>query len=130
MKGLDEIFKSVEQLTDTVISRDPFMVRSLKFKRELDIALAPYYEIRNDLIKKRKQTNITSFFTSPAPPKTSSSTSILMPSTSGYVAPKPATSGTSSAKPSSIAAFFRPRPSPTTSEDGSDQEEFTGFELA
>jgi hypothetical protein len=102
MKDLDDLFKSADHLINTAVDRDPFMVRSLKFKRQIESVMAPYKEIRQDLVYKAKQTSITSFFTK-SPPASST------PSTSGISSAKPSTSGIASAKPSTsgIASFFR-----------------------
>lgn len=125
MKNLDDIFKQADELSRTVVSNDPFLVRSLKFKRDLEAILTPYREVRASIIKKRKQTTITSFFKSPPSKQVSSK-----PSTSS--APSdPSKPSTSSA---SIAAFFRPvssqEPSQQSKASPPPGSDFEGFQQA
>lgn len=53
--------KGVE-LHDEALAIDPFMERSLKFKRGLIQLLAPYFELQTDLRRHLKQTTLQSFF--------------------------------------------------------------------
>lgn len=62
LKEVTEIFLLAKELALKVSEVDPSLERSLKFNRELDVALAPYNEVRKELERNRKQTKITSFF--------------------------------------------------------------------
>lgn len=62
-KILENCFMMASKLTETLFQEDPVMERSLKCRREIEMALAPYREIQRELKQKSKQTLITSFFT-------------------------------------------------------------------
>jgi hypothetical protein len=64
LKEMNEIFRLAKELTVKVSEVDPSLERSIKFSREIDVALAPYKEVRKELEHKKKQTKITSFFNS------------------------------------------------------------------
>lgn len=69
-KALREIFKLADQLKEKVMEIDPFMERSIIFKRSIDTVVAPYTEIYKDVKTKERQLQITAFLK----PATSSST--------------------------------------------------------
>lgn len=62
LNTLESCFLMASKLTETLFKNDPVMERSLKCKREIEMALAPYREIQRGLQQKTKQTLITSFF--------------------------------------------------------------------
>ncbi|XP_064421091.1 tigger transposable element-derived protein 1-like [Latimeria chalumnae] len=95
-KMLAEVLQMGKALADKVFEIDPFMERSIKFKRALEAAMMPYKESYRDLQNKAKQSTITSFFnrdnstttatattTTPAathsPPATTTITSLTSP---------------------------------------------------
>ena len=78
LSGLNEIFLDMKKLCDKVVDLDPFMERSIKVKHLLEEALAPYKEVRNDLLKGQKQTSIRRFMKPRTPEKDEP-----QPSTSG-----------------------------------------------
>ncbi|CAK9822349.1 Tigger transposable element-derived protein 1 [Anthophora retusa] len=61
LESILEGINLAEQLEFHFLSTDPSGERSARFRRELHKCLTPYYEIYNDLSRKRKQTKITDF---------------------------------------------------------------------
>ncbi|KAI1888220.1 hypothetical protein AGOR_G00182770 [Albula goreensis] len=73
-------------LADYFIDIDPFMERSLKFKRGLEELLAPYKQLQKDFQNKIKHSSILSYF------KLSSESADCKPQSSTSKAPQPSTS--------------------------------------
>uniref|UniRef100_UPI00358E3E0E tigger transposable element-derived protein 1-like n=1 Tax=Myxine glutinosa TaxID=7769 RepID=UPI00358E3E0E len=61
LKSLSEILQLAKALSDRVFEVEPFMERSIKFKRELESMIIPYREVYKDLQKKAKLSQIPSF---------------------------------------------------------------------
>ena len=89
LSGINEIFLDMKRLCDKVVDLDPFMERSIKVKHLLEDALAPYREVRNDLLKAQKQTSIRRFMHPTSPRKDEP-----QPSTSGITTSRSPTSET------------------------------------
>ncbi|CAH2004236.1 unnamed protein product [Acanthoscelides obtectus] len=61
LKTLNKCFTKAHDLIELLIREDPTMERSLKSKREVFAALAPYKEIEKNLRNEAKQSKITSY---------------------------------------------------------------------
>uniref|UniRef100_UPI00358EF42B tigger transposable element-derived protein 1-like isoform X1 n=1 Tax=Myxine glutinosa TaxID=7769 RepID=UPI00358EF42B len=61
LKSLSEVLQLAKALSDRVFEVDPFMARSIKFKREVEDMIIPYKKVFKDLQKKAKQVPTTSF---------------------------------------------------------------------
>ena len=53
--NLNKIMAAVKSVSDLVCELDPFMERSLKFKRNVEDAELPYKELLKDLIRNRSK---------------------------------------------------------------------------
>lgn len=62
LKTLNKCFSMAHDLTELLIREDPTTERSLKTKREIFAALAPYKEVEKNLRNEAKQSKITSYF--------------------------------------------------------------------
>jgi hypothetical protein len=126
LKSVNRIFTAAAVLSETIDQLDPFMSRSLNCKRQIEDLIAPYKEIKKDLLNKARQTSITQFL-APTPQKekysqqkvsaTPSTSSAQKPLTSFF---KPQASSRSVADVSAAAEedFFR---------DDSEEDSFPGF---
>ncbi|KAG8227650.1 hypothetical protein J437_LFUL007846 [Ladona fulva] len=66
VEALSEILKEVGKVKDKLTDIDPSMERSLKFKMDIDAALAPYVEIYKSLRRPGKHRKITQFLRPPS----------------------------------------------------------------
>ena len=63
LKSLREALNSIKRSESLFTDNDPSMERSNQFKRQLQISLAPYFELEKQLLKSCKQGCITDFLT-------------------------------------------------------------------
>lgn len=61
-KNLRDILILQQQLVERAVASDPSLVRSLKFKREIEAATAPYFELNKMQMESAKQAPITKYF--------------------------------------------------------------------